>query len=81
VARVDGTPAAMLLLRRGATVSVKVHTRAGKLVKRIKPRRVGTGARRVLLGRLPGGRYRLVVTVKDGPRGATATTRNFRLAG
>ncbi len=81
VARVSGTPAAMLWLRRGATVSVRVKTRAGKLVKRIGAKKVGAGAASVLLGRLPGGRYALVVTVKDGPRGATATTRNFRLAG
>ena len=81
VARVAGTPAAMLWMRRGATVSVRVETRAGRLVRRVKARRVKAGAARVVLGRLPGGRYVLEVTVKDGPRGTSATMRNFRLAG
>jgi hypothetical protein len=81
VARVDGTPAAMLWLRRGARVTVTVKTRSGKVVRRVLNRRIGAGARSVTLGRLAGGRYSLVVTVRDGRRGATATTRNFRLAG
>ncbi|MDX6555311.1 MAG: hypothetical protein QOD86_1506 [Miltoncostaeaceae bacterium] len=81
VARVDGTPAAMLWLRRSARVTITVKTRGGKVVRRIVKRRLGAGVKSVTLGRLAGGRYALVVTVKDGPRGATATTRNFRLAG
>ena len=81
VARVGQTPAALLWMRRGATVSVQVNTRAGKVVRRLKTKRLKTGAATVLLGRLPGGRYALVVSVKDGRRGTTATTRNFRLAG
>jgi hypothetical protein len=81
VARVGDTPAALLWMRRGATVSVRVQTRGGRVVRRIKTKRLKTGAATVLLGRLPGGRYSLVVKVKDGPRGTAATTRNFRLAG
>jgi hypothetical protein len=81
VIRIGGKPAAMLWLRRGARVTVTVKTRAGKVVRRAANRRLGAGARRVKLGRLPGGRYALVVTVRDGRRGASVTTRNFRLAG
>ena len=81
-----GRRVALLRLAETSRVRVTVQRRVpGRrparftTVRRTAERTLAAGARRVALGRLPAGRYRLIVRMTDGAGNRAAVTRTLRL--